>query len=250
VEEEAAGDEIPFALLLDGIWQRDHKKTGAAASTPPFKVRFFDRTDTNPHTLAQTTMTDLTIIINTRPSSTHQLWPQVQVQFAYNQVLFSQRRIEHLAAQLIQVVEHGAGERIGYLNLVTELCRSAVPNPVTDLHWCTWPGAITQKFITNARAHPQRPCVVEHRENVAAQETPQGSDTGSNYGGNGDHAASMRTFNYDQIRRAALRVCEHLIRSGVEREDVVVIYAYRGVDLVVAIMGVLMAGATFSVIGK
>jgi hypothetical protein len=28
------------------------------------------------------------------------------------------------------------------------------------------------------------------------------------------------------------------------------IYAYRGVDLVIAIMGVLKAGATFSVIGK
>jgi L-aminoadipate-semialdehyde dehydrogenase len=32
-------------------------------------------------------------------------------------------------------------------------------------------------------------------------------------------------------------------------EDVVVIYAHRGVELVVAIMGTLKAGATFSVIG-
>jgi L-aminoadipate-semialdehyde dehydrogenase len=39
-----------------------------------------------------------------------------------------------------------------------------------------------------------------------------------------------------------------LIASGIERGDVVMVYAYRGVDLVVAVVGVLKAGATFSVI--
>ena len=33
------------------------------------------------------------------------------------------------------------------------------------------------------------------------------------------------------------------------RGDVVMIYAYRGVDLVVGVMGVLAAGAAFSVVG-
>jgi non-ribosomal peptide synthetase component F len=45
-------------------------------------------------------------------------------------------------------------------------------------------------------------------------------------------------------------VAHYLIHKGIQREDVVMIYAYRGVDLVIAIMGVLKAGATFSVIGK
>ncbi|RKP27925.1 hypothetical protein SYNPS1DRAFT_6883, partial [Syncephalis pseudoplumigaleata] len=238
VEEEAAGDEVPFGLLLDALWKRDHKKTGAAAPGPPFKVRFFDRTDTNPDMLAQTTMTDLTVTIHTHPSSTHQLWPQVEVQLAYNQVLFSRKRIEHLMAQLVQVIEHGSGERIGHVNLVTDLCRQVVPSPTADLHWRVWPGAITQRFLDNACAHPDRPCVVEHQAE-AMPNCPANDGTAT---------PITRVFTYAHIRRAALRVCEHLIRSGVEREDVVVIYAYRGVDLVVAIMGVLMAGATFSVI--
>ena len=33
------------------------------------------------------------------------------------------------------------------------------------------------------------------------------------------------------------------------RGDLVMIYAYRGVDLVVGVMGVLGAGAAFSVVG-
>jgi L-aminoadipate-semialdehyde dehydrogenase len=39
-----------------------------------------------------------------------------------------------------------------------------------------------------------------------------------------------------------------LVSNGVEKGEVVMVYAYRGVDLVVAIMGILKAGAGFSVI--
>jgi L-aminoadipate-semialdehyde dehydrogenase len=43
-------------------------------------------------------------------------------------------------------------------------------------------------------------------------------------------------------------LAHHLLKNGIGREDVVVLYSYRGVDLVVAVMGVLKSGATFSVI--
>ena len=39
-----------------------------------------------------------------------------------------------------------------------------------------------------------------------------------------------------------------LVQNGVQRGEVVMIFAHRGVDLVVAIMAVLAAGATFSVL--
>jgi L-aminoadipate-semialdehyde dehydrogenase len=45
-------------------------------------------------------------------------------------------------------------------------------------------------------------------------------------------------------------LAQALIRGGINVEDVVIIYAYRAVELVVAIMAVLKAGATFSVIGR
>ena len=38
------------------------------------------------------------------------------------------------------------------------------------------------------------------------------------------------------------------MKNGVQRGEVVMIFAHRGVDLVVAIMAVLAAGATFSVL--
>ena len=57
-----------------------------------------------------------------------------------------------------------------------------------------------------------------------------------------------RHFTYRHIHEASNILAHHLISSGIQRGEVVMIYAYRGVDLVVSIMGVLKAGATFSVI--
>ena len=79
---------------------------------------------------------------------------------------------------------------------------------------------------SNAEKHPERLCVVE----TASGLTPQ------------------RNFTYKQIHQASNILAHHLIQSGIQRGEIVMIYAYRGVDLVIAVMGVLKAGATFSVI--
>lgn len=78
----------------------------------------------------------------------------------------------------------------------------------------------------NAGRHPERLCIVE-----------------TEYG-----SSPQREFTYKQINEASNILAHHLLHSGVQRGEVVMIYAYRGVDLVVAVMGVLKAGATFSVI--
>ena len=96
-----------------------------------------------------------------------------------------------------------------------------LPDPTTDLHWSDFRGAIQDIFHENALRHPDRPCVVE---------------------------TVGRTFSYLQIDQASNILAHHLVQSGVQRNEVVMVYAHRGVDLVVAVMGVLKAGATFSVI--
>ncbi|MCJ1309107.1 large subunit of alpha-aminoadipate reductase [Agyrium rufum] len=101
-----------------------------------------------------------------------------------------------------------------------------LPDPTADLHWSDFRGAIHDIFASNAAKHPDRPCVVE----TPSSSTPQ------------------RTFTYKQINEAANILSHYLVDHGVERGDVVMVYAYRGVDLVIAVMGVLRAGATFSVI--
>ena len=100
------------------------------------------------------------------------------------------------------------------------------PDPTSDLHWSDFKGAIHEIFAKNAQKHPDRSCIVE----TASSKTPK------------------REFNYRIINQASNTLGHYLVSNGVQRGEVVMVYAYRGVDLVVAVMGVLKAGATFSVI--
>lgn len=147
----------------------------------------------------------------------------------YNQRIFSSARISFILAQLVQIIQSAAvdpQQSIGSLNLLTEAQRKLLPDPKKDLHWDNFRGAIHEIFSANAERYPERLCVVE----TASSSSPH------------------REFTYRQIHWASNILAHHLLQSGVQRGEVVMIYAYRGVDLVVAVMGVLKAGATFSVI--
>ncbi|KAH8812317.1 hypothetical protein F5884DRAFT_701490 [Xylogone sp. PMI_703] len=100
------------------------------------------------------------------------------------------------------------------------------PDPTIDLHWNDFRGAIHEIFASNAHKFPDRECVIETKSKQAAQ----------------------RTFTYRQINESSNQLAHHFLSHGCEVGDVVMIYAYRGVDLVVAYMGALKAGATVSVI--
>lgn len=103
---------------------------------------------------------------------------------------------------------------------------SALPDPTADLHWSDYRGAIHEIFAANAERHPERPCVVE----TPSARTPE------------------RLFTYKQINESSNQLAHHFLAHGCERGDVVMVYAHRGVDLVVAYMGALKAGATVSVL--
>ncbi|KAH4225707.1 alpha-aminoadipate reductase [Parastagonospora nodorum] len=104
--------------------------------------------------------------------------------------------------------------------------KTDIPDPAADLHWSDFKGPIHDIFAGNARKHPARACVVE----TATSTTPE------------------RKFTYKHIFEATSILAHHFVQSGIQRGDVVIIFAHRGVDLVVAIMAVLAAGATFSVL--
>lgn len=86
--------------------------------------------------------------------------------------------------------------------------------------------AIHEIFDSNAQKHPDWPCVVETK----GPRNPE------------------RTFTYKQINEASNQLAHYLVANGCALGDVVMIYAHRGVDLVVAYMGALKAGATVSVL--
>ncbi|KAB5522053.1 hypothetical protein GE09DRAFT_1154961 [Coniochaeta sp. 2T2.1] len=100
------------------------------------------------------------------------------------------------------------------------------PDPTTDLHWNDYRGAIHEIFAANAKKFPDRECVIETK----GRGTPE------------------RTFTYRQIHESSNQLARYLLDHGCQVGDVVAIYAYRGVDLVVAYMGALKAGATVSVL--
>ncbi|KAL5338832.1 L-aminoadipate-semialdehyde dehydrogenase large subunit [Aspergillus crustosus] len=103
---------------------------------------------------------------------------------------------------------------------------SLLPDPTTDLNWTNYNGAIHEIFARNANDHPERLCVLETK----GFKSPE------------------RRFTYQQINESSNQLAHFFVANGCERGDVVMIYAYRGVDLVVAYMGALKAGATVSVL--
>ncbi|KAL9623707.1 MAG: hypothetical protein Q9160_001937 [Pyrenula sp. 1 TL-2023] len=147
----------------------------------------------------------------------------------YNQRLFASARIQTVLAQVFCLVSAAAGnpeESVGRLTLMTAPQQKLLPDPTCDLGWSSFRGAIHDIFARNAETHPERTCVVETKSRTSVE----------------------RSFTYLQIHEASNVLAHHLVCSGIQRGEVVMIYAHRGVDLVVAVMGVLKAGATFSVI--
>ncbi|KAI9715612.1 MAG: large subunit of alpha-aminoadipate reductase [Chrysothrix sp. TS-e1954] len=100
--------------------------------------------------------------------------------------------------------------------------QTVLPDPTADLDWSGWNKAIHHVFQENAEDFPSRICVTE--------------------------TYPWRQFTYGQLHSASNVVAHHLVSSGIERGDVVMTYAHRNVDLVIAIIGILKAGATFSVL--
>lgn len=153
----------------------------------------------------------------------------LQLTARYNQRLVSSSRVAGILAQITRLLENAAANidaPIGGIVFSTSAEEKLLPDPTNDLEWSNFRGAIHDIFSANAEAHPDRTCVVETR----SEDGPE------------------RTFTYQQIHEASNILAHHLVQSGLERGDVVMIYSYRGVDLVVAVMGTLKAGGTFSVL--
>ncbi|KAF9560767.1 large subunit of alpha-aminoadipate reductase [Mortierella alpina] len=244
-ERDAANDEVPFASLMAHLFPNS---TGAETShqqqpAPLFRVRFFNELDTPSDQVLNSTSatTDLTITLISHASSSLRfgLLPEIELKVSYNQVLFSMKRIQHILEQLVQVLNI-AGPKpdilVSDIPIVTDACRQVLPNPSAHLQWANWPGAIHDIFARNAKSFPERQCVFESRDVL--------SDDGSGR----VVGQKKHIYTFGQLHEASNLAAHALVKGGIQPQDVVMVYAYRGVDLVIAVMAVLKAGATFSVI--
>jgi len=236
VERDAESTAVDFDSVLAALGRDADSQ--APNSRPLFRVRFFDQTDESSQQrfIHSTSLTsDLTFFVTCQAaaSSRQSLAPALTIRASYNALLFTSARISFMLQQLsvflVQVSKNPLLP-VGLVPLLTQSQKMALPDPTADLHWCDWKGAIPDIFTKNALQWPDRPCVVQN----LPSEVPGSENI---------------TFTYSIIRRAANVVAHHLLDGGIQREDVVMVYAYRSVELVIAVMGILKAGATFSVIG-
>ena len=235
VEKEAETDVVPF----EEITRELAKGRDEGVDAPIFRVRFFDETDALENFVRSTSLTsDLTVFVTRRTSSATSrelLAPKISLRILYNSLLFTSARISYIVDQLCVLLRRvGANPLalVGSVPLLTPGQKAKLPDPTADLDWCGWKGAITDVFSRNARQHPDKPCVIQSIPSDSLSE-PQ----------------LKVTFSYAAILRASNVLSHHLIKQGIQREEVVMVYAHRSVDLAVAVMAILKAGATFSVIG-
>jgi L-aminoadipate-semialdehyde dehydrogenase len=242
IEMAAENDALPFETIMDAL-QKDKDSTTLEGSRPLFRVRFFDETIAPVENFMRSTSltSDLTIFVTRLlTSSRDSLAPRISLRILYNSLLFTSARmtciIDQLSTLLRQVSTNPLWP-IGCVPLITAAQRTVLPDATANLNWCDWKGAITDVFSRNARQFPERTCVV--------QSLPFSFPDGAICPVQGH-----LKFSYGDIHMASNVVAHKLIMGGIQREEVVMVYAHRSVELVVAVMAILKAGAVFSVIGR
>lgn len=153
------------------------------------------------------------------------------IQIYYNALLYSRERLTVFGDQFVHFARYVSASphlEIGKISLLTA-SQTGLPDPTRALDWAGFRGSIQDIFQDNADRFPDRECVVETASVL-------------------DRNLKTRTFTYRHINQSSNVVGNYLVQNGIKKGDVVMIYAHRGVDLVIAVMGVLKAGATFSVI--
>ncbi|KAI0251949.1 alpha-aminoadipate reductase Lys1p [Lactifluus subvellereus] len=234
-EHEAEQDSLPYETVVRALGK--DKDDVPEASRPIFRVRFFDQTDAQKENFVRSTglTSDITFFVTRPPASIHEsIAPRISLRIIYNSLLFTRSRISYIVDQLSVLLRRVAPHPlspVGSISLLTPAQRANLPDPTADLNWCDWKGAITDVFSQNARLFPRRTCIVQSIP-AAHLDEPQ----------------ERKYFSYQAILWASNILAHHLISGGIMPGDIVMIYAHRSVDLVVAVMGTLKAGAIFSVI--
>lgn len=133
-----------------------------------------------------------------------------EVKVQYDGRVFARSRMEFLVEQIQAVVS--SKDKVMEISLVTA-SQATLPDPAADLGWCAWQGAITNVFKS---VSGERVCVVDYS------------------------GEEVKEYSYSAIDRAAKVLARRL--KGIEKDDVVMVYAFRGVEMLVCALGILMTG--------
>ena len=159
---------------------------------------------------------DLTLYVS-------ELAESLQLNLVYNADLFEPERMAELLRQfehLLEQVVAGPEARIGSLSLLTPGAAALLPDPAEPLSG-EWRGAAHRALSRNAADHPDRVAVCD---------------------------AQGISWTYAELEARANQLARFLVSRGVEKGDVVAVWAHRGAPLVQALLGALKAGAAFMIL--
>jgi len=217
VEEEAEAHEVPFNDLVNELRRLHSSKEDDLSSL--FQVRFFNACDVHAKTL-EAAWCDWNVYLEQQPDAKRLL--PLRLRVVYNAVLYSADRMQEMLRQLEMVALHISSlpdSTYSDMSIRTEESVPRLPDPRAPLD-NTWHGSVFAALSRWAKEQPDRPLVVE----------------------------KDRTFSYREVDEASNRVAHYLVANGIEKEDVVALYAHRSSAMVVAVMGILKSGATLTVV--
>ncbi len=160
---------------------------------------------------------DLTMYVDERPQGTH-------LRLVYSTDLFAAARGAALLQQyvyLLSQIVSDPGAPVQSYSLVPRCHADALPDPGAALS-ARWEGTVTEMFSSQAARGPHRTAVVDR---------------------------DMK-WTYRELDERSSRLAHHLRSLGAQKGDVVAIYAQRSGSLVLALMGILKAGAAFVVLDR
>lgn len=211
--------DVPFEKLLEELNpERDLSRTplfqiffnmlnlpSQDVQLPGLKVEFL----TPPEVGAKF---DLTLYVR-------ELNQQLEFQAVYNSDLYVPERINEMLRQLAHLLSQAAAhpeQTIDRFSLVTPAAEKVLPNPTQVLR-DDWEGAVHDLFSQRAARVPERIALLDRFE----------------------------SWTFRELDERSNQLANCLRAQGIERGDVVAIYAHRSSSLVWAWLGVLKAGAAF-----
>jgi amino acid adenylation domain-containing protein len=214
--------EMPFEKLVEEL--RPPRDSG---HNPIFDV-LFNVADTSERTLVLTGC-DIVKLPSPEPEAKFdivlhapEIDGRIELAAVYNTSLFREARIALLLDQWATLLEQAARNPelpISQLSLVTDGSHALLPDP-TEILDKKWEGAIHEILGEQARRSPGSIAVVDPEQ----------------------------TWSYRELDEGSNQLANTLIAAGVEPKDTVAIYAERNASIVIAIFGVLKAGASFLIL--
>jgi non-ribosomal peptide synthetase component F len=126
--------------------------------------------------------------------------------------------LEQFELLLSQIVAN-PDQRIGSYTLVTPAAKAILPDPSEPLA-STVTESITDRFSRRAQQTPASPALVDKQD----------------------------VWSYGELYARSNQLARQLIGAGIQPSEIVAIYANRSASLVWAILGVLKAGAAFTIL--